>query len=346
MSYALPDVIESDETLDELMTRPRPELVRFVRTLSGPLVILGAGGKMGPSLAALARRAVGAAGSALEILAVSRFTDGYAREWLETRGVRTIASDLMEPGALERLPDAPNVIYMVGRKFGTNQSPETTWAVNTLLPARVAKRFADARVAALSTGNVYPLVPVQGGGSVETDPLTPSGEYANSCVARERVLGFRSRKHGTPVALIRLSYALDLRYGVLVDIARRVCFGQPVDVTMGYVNCIWQGDANEMIIRSLALADSPASAINLTGSTALSVRDVALRIGELLGRPARIIGTEGRTAFLSNTGKARAIWGSPATPLEAVIRWTAHWVATGGRLLDKPTHFEVRDGGY
>lgn len=342
----LPHTIDSEDELIEVMTRPRPVLVKFVGSLSGALVILGAGGKMGPTLAVLAARAVRAAGSRVEIIAISRFTDERIRGWLEDKGVRTVAVDLMDPGALSRLPESENVIYMVGRKFGTTRNPEETWAANTLLPARIAEHYAQARIAALSTGNVYPMVPVGSGGAVETDPLTPLGEYANSSVARERIFGFFSRRNGTLVTLIRLSYALDLRYGVLVDIATKVRAGQPVDVGMGHVNCIWQADANEMIIRSLALASSPATAINLTGVRPLAVREVAHRFGELMGRPARIVGAEGTTALLSNTERARRTLGAPPTPLDTVIRWTAHWVAAGRRVLDKPTHYEVRDGGF
>jgi nucleoside-diphosphate-sugar epimerase len=341
----LPEHIHTETELHDVMTRPTPALIDVIASLSGPLLILGAGGKMGPTLAVLARRAVAAAGQGPDVVAVSRYSNLRVREWLERQGVRTIAADLMDPGALARLPDTDALIYMVGSKFGTTGHPERTWAINALLPARVAARFPRARIAALSTGNVYPMAPVVGPGSAETDPLTPRGEYANSCVGRERLLGFYSRKAGTPVVLIRLSYALDLRYGVVVDVARKVYAGLPVDVTMGYANGIWQGDANAMILRSLALAASPAYALNLTGPR-FSIREVAMRLGKLMDRPITLVGREAETAYLSDTTRLHQTLGHPSTPLDAVIRWTAQWIVEGGPLLDKPTHFETRNGRY
>src|SRR5262245_15060570 len=290
-----PDLLRSEEELDEVLTRPGPALTEFIRAVPGPLLVLGAGGKMGPTLAVLAARAAGAANVPLEVVAVSRFTDAQARRWLEDRGVRTLAADLLDRDAVFGLPDAGSVIYLVGLKFGTSRQPELTWAVNTLVPAHVAERYRQARVVALSTGNVYPLVPVAGGGSVEADPLTPAGEYAHAAVARERIFTFCAQRHGTPVVLVRLNYAVELRYGVLVDVATRVYSGQPVDVTTGHLNCIWQGDANDMILRCLALAESPPAALNLTGPAVLSVRELALRFGELFGRPVRLTGSEAGT---------------------------------------------------
>jgi nucleoside-diphosphate-sugar epimerase len=341
-----PEVIETEADLDEIMTRPRPALVEFVKTLSSPLVILGAGGKMGPTLAILARRAADAAGHNLKIVAVSRFSDERARRPLEDYRIDTQSCDLMNRESLSELPDSENIIYLVGLKFGTANNPAVTWATNTLAPAVAAERYRDSKIVALSSGNVYPLVSIDGDGSSESDPLMPLGEYANSCVARERIFEYYSRKNGTPLSLIRLSYALDLRYGTLVDIAQKVYSGQPVDVTMGYINCIWQGDANEMIIRSLALVESPPRAINLTGTEWLSVRQLALRFGELMGCDVHLTGSESSTALLSSTARMRKNLGEPFTPLDRVIQWTARWVMNGGRLLNKPTHFETRDGEY
>ena len=341
-----PDAIESEQTLDGLLTRPRTELVQFIKSVRSPLVILGAGGKMGPSLAVLARRAAQAAGHKLAVIAVSRFSDANARRWLEEREVRTLTCDLYDPGATRQLPDTENVLFLVGQKFGTTQSPAATWAANTIVPARVAEHYAAARIVALSTGNVYPLSPVARGGSTESDPLTPLGEYANATVGRERIFEFFSQRNRTPVVLLRLFYATDLRYGVLRDLADRIWAGKPIDLANGHFNCIWQGDANEMVICSLALAASPAVAFNLTSKDVLSVRTVATRLGELLGKPARLIGAENETALIGNTAKLRALLGDPPTPLEAMIRWTADWVKRGGRSLGKPTHFEVRDGRY
>ena len=341
-----PERIESEEQLEEVMTRPRAELVDFIKTLSSPLLILGASGKMGPTLALLARRAADAAGHDLKIVAVSRFSDDATRGWFETRGIKTIACDLLDRDALENLPDAENLIYLVGLKFGTGQNPSATWAVNTIVPTLVSERFPQARIAALSTGNVYSLVPGSSLGAVETDPLTPLGEYANAAVARERLFEFHSQKKGTPIVLLRLNYAVDLRYGVLVDLAQKVWAGAPVDVTMGYLNCIWQGDANDMIIRALALAQNPAAALNLTGKKVLSVRKLAERFGDLMAKKVHFVGHEAETALLSNSSRAFGELGEPPTPLDNILHWTADWIMQGGRTLNKPTHFEVRDGKY
>ena len=338
---ALPDLA----ALDDWMSRPSDALVAFVASLDGPLVVLGAGGKMGPSLCALARRAADEAGRDLEVVAVSRFSDPDARRWLDDRGVRTQACDLLTDD-LSGLPDAENVVYLVGLKFGTQQAPARTWAVNTLVPARVTERYAGARITALSSGNVYPLVPVESGGSTEDGALTPLGEYANACVARERLFQYASERWGTPGVLVRLNYAADLRYGVLVDLARTVAERRPVHVEMGYLNCIWQRDANDAVIRSLALAETPMPALNLTGPDRLSVRELATRLGSLMDVPVTIVGEEAPTALLSDVSRMVDTLGAPETPLDVVLRWTADWVARDQPTLGKPTHFEVRDGRY
>lgn len=342
----VPERIDTEDALDDLLSRPRPELVEFIRTVRGPLLILGAGGKMGPTLALLAKRAADAASSPLEVVAVSRFTDPRTRNWFARRGVRTLSCDLLEPGALERLPPAASVLYLIGYKFGTAENPSLTWAINTLVPARVCERFPQARIVAFSTGNVYPLVPVTSGGAVETDPLTPLGEYPNAAVARERLFEYFSRRQPTAVAILRLNYAVELRYGVLLDLAQKVFRGEPIDLTMGHLNCIWQGDANEVALRSLAVATAPPTVLNLTGPRVLSVRELAQRLGALLGKAPQFAGAEADTALLSNPSRACALFGEPPTPLEAMLRWTAHWVARGGRTLGRPTHFQVRDGRY
>jgi len=342
----LPELINTDAELEDVLTRPRAVLMEFIRTVSSPLVILGAGGKMGPSLAVLAKRAAKMAGHRLDVIAVSRFTDEAARTSLERHGVKTLRADLLEREQVEALPDSGDIVYLVGLKFGTQQNPGGTWAANTLVPAHVAERYAESRLVALSTGNVYPMVTVKSGGALEKRALTPLGEYANAAVARERIFEYFARKQGTHIASLRLSYALDLRYGVLVDIARKVHAGEPIDVTTGYFNCIWQADANEMILRALALTDNPPTSFNLTSPTVFSVRKVAAKFSQLLGRSAKLVGTESTTAFLSNTERMCSELGAPPTPFESVIRWTAHWVKNGGRSLNKPTHFEVRDGAY
>jgi nucleoside-diphosphate-sugar epimerase len=340
------EVIHTEAELEEVLTRPSARLVELIKTLSSPLLILGAGGKMGPTLARLARRAADVAGHRLEVVAVSRFSDAGARQWLEARGVQTLRCDLLDAHAVARLPEVENIIYLVGLKFGTAQNPANTWAMNTLVPARVCERYPHSRMAALSTGNVYPLSAVSRGGSVETDPLTPLGEYGNAAVARERIFEFFSRRNGTQAALLRLCYALELRYGVLADVARKVMAGEPVALANGSFNCIWQGDANEMILRALPLAESPPTAWNLCRPEVFSVREIATRLGELLGRPPRFTGDEAATALLVNSSPLCAALGAPPTPLETMLRWTAHWVQQGGRDLGKPTHFEVRDGHY
>jgi nucleoside-diphosphate-sugar epimerase len=341
-----PDRIETEEHLDAVMTQPPDALVSAIRGVRSPLVVLGAGGKMGPSLCVQARRAAEAAGHDLEVVAVSRFSDPAARAWLEERGVQTHSADLLDRDALAGLPDARDVVYLVGLKFGTATAPARTWAANTLVPFHVSERYAGARIVALSTGNVYPLVPVNGAGSQEDDPLTPLGEYANACVARERLFEYGSERFGTRVVTIRLNYALDLRYGVLVDLARKVAEGTPVDVSMGFVNLIWQGDANAMILRAFEHAQPAPAALNLTGTDLVAVRDLATALGERLGRAAVIVGAEAPTALHSDTSRMQAWLGTPETPLARVLDWTAHWVRHGGRLLGKPTKFEVRDGRY
>lgn len=301
---------------------------------------------MGPTLAVLARRAAEAAGHKLDVVAVSRFRDAASRRWLEERGVRTLSCDLLDGPAVSRLPDAENLIYLVGLKFGTAQNPAATWAMNTLVPARVCERFPRGRIVALSTGNVYPLSEVSRGGSVEADALTPLGEYANAAVARERIFEFHSRRHGTALTLLRLFYAVELRYGVVADIAHKVHTAQPLPLANGSFNCIWQGDANEMILRSLELVASPPSAWNLCRPEIFSVREVATRLGELLGREPVFTGSESATALTANAASLCARLGAPQTPLDRMLRWTAQWVKQGGRDLGRPTHFEVRDGNY
>ncbi|KAA5547210.1 NAD(P)-dependent oxidoreductase [Roseiconus nitratireducens] len=341
-----PDVITDERQLDDWLTTPSAELVRFASKLQGNLLVLGAGGKMGPSLAVLAQRAIDQAGSTARVIAVSRFSDEAARAWLTERNVETLGADLLCPESVAKLPDAERVIYLVGTKFGTGQNPSHTWALNTLPPSYVMRRYGETPIAALSTGNVYAFTGVDSGGSLESDPLRPVGEYANAAVGRERIFDYFSRLNGTPVAQIRLNYATDLRYGVLTDIARKVLSEEPIDVTQGHFNCIWQGDANDCIIRSLALAESPPRPLNLTGPETLSVREVAQTFASLMGRTLRLTGRESETAFLSNSTSLRERLGPPAIPTETLIRWTAHWVQHGGRLLNKPTHFEVRDGAF
>lgn len=346
MNVNLPETISSERELDRILTEPSPELIEFAGGLSGNLLVLGAGGKMGPSLCVRTRRAVEASGADLNVVAVSRFSDAASRGALEGEGVETIACDLMDPSAVESLPDADNVIFLVGWKFGTADNPGRTWAVNSLTPSLVARRYPSSRIVALSSGNVYPFTRPEDGGSTEDDPVGPIGEYAWSCLARERVFEHWSITNGTPMVLVRLNYAVELRYGVLVDIALRVKDGLPVDLSTGYLNCIWQGDANEIVIRSLDLATSPAAVLNLTGPGIHDVRGLATRIAARMERPVLFTGEEAETALLNDASVAMKTFGEPDVDLRTVARWTADWVRHGGVLLDKPTHFDVRDGKY
>ncbi len=346
MTAKLPETIDDTSGLDELLTRPRAVLVDFIRSVPSPLVVLGAAGKMGPTLCVLAKHAAEQTNHRLEVIAVSRFSDEESRRWLELNGVTTHRADLLNAASLGTLPEAKNVLYLVGLKFGTATNPVATWATNTVVPVKVAERYSRARIVVLSTGNVYPPVPIASGGAREDHALTPLGEYANSAVARERIFQHFSTAQGTPIALMRLNYAVELRYGVLVDIARKVWAGEPIDLSNGWFNCIWQGDANEMILRSLALSASPAVSWNLTGPVPHRVRTVAELLGELHSRHPRFTGREGETALLSDASKLCAVLGTPPTSLAAVLGWTAHWVSRNGAYLDRPTHFEIRNGQY
>jgi dTDP-4-dehydrorhamnose reductase len=341
-----PAHIDDEAQLDELMTRPSPELVESMRRLEGDLLILGVAGKMGPTLARLARRALDEAGSRARVIGVARFSEPELRDRLNAWGVETITADLLDEAALAALPDAPNVVYLVGRKFGSSGDQALTWAMNTYLPGRVGERFRDSRIVALSTGNVYPLWPTDTRGPSETDPVAPVGEYAQSCLGRERMLTYMSKQHGTPLALIRLNYAIDLRYGVLIDIGRKVWTGTPVDLAMGYVNVIWQGDANTAVLRALEHAGNPPFVLNLTGLERLSVREIANGLSERLGRPVAFTGIEAPTALLSNARRYADLLGGPTVPVETMLDWVAHWLRIDGPTLGKPTKFEVRNGAF
>ena len=342
----LPRTIANEAELEALLTTPSDALVKFIPGVRSPLLLLGAGGKMGPTLAILAKRAAEEAEHPLDVIAVSRFGNAEAKRALTEAGVKTISADLLERSAIEKLPDSENVIYLVGMKFGTSDNPSTTWAMNTVVPALVAERYPRARIVALSSGNVYPPSPVAAGGSVETDPLTPLGEYANSVVGRERVFEYFSRKNGTPIAMLRLFYAVELRYGVLVDIAQKVWAGELIDLASGNFNCIWQGDANDMILRSFDLASSPMAVRNLCRREIFSTRETALRFGELLDRHPEFVGAESTKALLGNASALCEELGEPSVRSESMMPIIADWVKRGGRNLGRPTHFETRDGKY
>lgn len=341
-----PESIENEEQLEELLSRPTKDVVELIGHLEGGLAIIGGGGKIGPSLTRMACRARQEAARGPDICVIDRFPDPAVREALAVAGAETITCDLLDASAVAGLPAAENVIYMVGLKFGTADQPALTWAANTLIPAYVAEHYRNARIVAFSTGCVYSFVPADSAGSVETDPLEPIGEYSNACVARERVLEFFCTRNGTPLVQLRLNYAVEMRYGVLVDLALAVLAGEPIDARMGCFNVIWQGDVNAAALRLLAHAGCPPLAINLTGAEKLSVRDLAGRLGELTGRQVRFAGVEADTALLSDASRAHRLLGPPAVPIERVLRWTARWVAAGRKTLGKPTHFQSRDGRY
>ncbi|WP_081816691.1 NAD-dependent epimerase/dehydratase family protein [Fodinicurvata fenggangensis] len=339
---ALPDGFASIAELEDFMARPSRVLADELGQLDGDIMVLGAAGKMGPSLCRLARNAA----PDKRIIAVARFSDPAAKAELEAAGIETITCDLLDPAALEALPRVRNIIFMAGRKFGAEGNQPLTWAMNVHVPARVAEVFRDSRIVAFSTGCVYAFAPVDGMGADEDTPLTPPGEYANSCIGRERMFSYFSDLHGTPGRLFRLNYAIDLRYGVLHDVARKVKDGQPVDITMGHVNVIWQGDANAQALRSLYHSTAPTSPLNVTGPEVISVRWLAEEFGRLLEREPVITGQEAETAWLSNAAQACATFGYPLVPLKRMMAWTADWLQREQPTYGKPTQFEVRDGAY
>jgi nucleoside-diphosphate-sugar epimerase len=320
-------------------------VVAALGRLPGDIVVLGVAGKMGPSLARIAKRASDAAGVRRRVIGVARFSAGGAAE-LRAHGIETVRCDLLDATAVARLPDADNVVFLAGRKFGSTGDEATTWATNAYLPGLVCDRYRGSRIVALSTGNVYGLVPVAGGGSREEDTPKPAGEYAMSCLGRERVFEHFSRAHGTPVAIVRLNYACELRYGVLVDLARMVWAGEPIDLGMGYFNTIWQGDACAMTLRAFEHAASPPRVINVTGPETLSVRSVAESFARLMGRPVRFSGSEADTALLSDARRGLDLLGPPRVGADRLTEWVADWVMRGGPSLGKPTHFESRDGQF
>ena len=337
---------QTEEDLEIVLSEPDESLVDSLSRLGGDILVLGAGGKMGPSLSVLAKRAIDQAGGPQRVVAVSRFSVESAVRHLQAKGVETVSVDLLERAQLGRLPDCPNVIYLAGMKFGSTGDPGRTWAMNVLLPAMVAERYKDARIVALSTGNVYPFVsPVSGGATEDTAPA-PVGEYAWSCLGRERMFQYAADVWRARSVLVRLNYANDLRYGVLQDVARKVHSGEPIDVTMGWFNTVWQGDANAVILRALDHVSCPPLVVNLTGPDIISVRDLACRFGDIFGRRPVIIGEEAPTALLSNAGRCRELFGPPNVSLDTMVEWTAEWVRQGGRSLGKPTHFEARDGRF
>ncbi len=342
----LTGTITTEAQLDDLLSEPSAAVIETFLKISGDVLLLGVAGKMGLTLALMAKRASDTAGTPRRIIGVSRFSSPTAVKWLNERGIETISGDLLDGNFLASLPDAPNVIYLTGMKFGSTGQEAQTWAVNTWLPAQVAQRFRTSRIVALSTGNIYGLVPVSSSGSVETAVPNPVGEYAMSCLGRERMFEHFSRVHGTRTALIRLNYACELRYGVLTDIAHKVWAGEPVDISMGWFNTIWQADANAVTLAALADVQSPPAAINITGADKLRIRDVAEGFGRLMSKSVNLIGTEQSTALLNDASMALNRYGAERVGIPTLMKWITHWVQQGGPTLNKPTHFESRDGKF
>jgi uncharacterized protein YbjT (DUF2867 family) len=340
-----PEAVLDEPELEELLSRPSAADVAFARTLADDVVVLGAGGKMGPSLARRVRRAMGAAGVGRCVLAVARFSEPDVREALERDGIETLTCDLLDPVQVARLPRVENVLFLAGRKFGSTDRPDLTWAQNVVVPSIVAPHFAGSRIVAFSSGNVYPLVRPGGPGSTEKDPIGPVGEYAQTCVGRERVFEHASRERGTRCLFFRLFYAVDLRYGTLVDVARKVHAREPVSLLAGHVNALWQGDACSYAFRALALCEMPPRPLVVTGPDVVSVRDAARTFGQRFGRPWRFTGVPG-SALLGDPSLCVSLLGPPEVPLPRLLDWVAAWVERGGRSLGKPTHFEATDGRF
>ena len=332
--------------IERELSEPPSNVVDFMTALEGDILFLGAAGKMGPTITSMAQRAIQAAGRKNRVMAVSRFSDPKVQESFAAQGIETIAGDLLDPKFLASLPNCENVVFMVGAKFGTSGAAAATWAANACLPGLVCQQFPTSRMACFSTGNIYGLVPREKGGSVEEDDPNPVGEYAMSCLGRERVFEYFSQRYSMPLSILRINYSTEYRYGVLVDLAQKVFAGRPIDLQMGAFNVIWQRDACAMAIKSLGVASTEPTLLNITGPEVALVRDVAERLGEHFNRPPVFNGQESSTALLSNSSKACRLFGPPEVLLEEMIARTADWIARGGVTWNKPTHFEVRDGKF
>jgi nucleoside-diphosphate-sugar epimerase len=338
--------LNSEDDIELALSNPTPGLVETMSRVEGDILVLGVGGKMGPSLAMMARKACNAAGISKRIIGVARFSNPDVAARLHSAGVETIQGDLLDHAFLRSLPDAPNIIYMAGMKFGSTGNEGLTWAMNCYLPGMICERFPTSRIVAFSTGNVYSMTPVSGCGSRETDPPAPVGDYAMSCLGRERVFQHFSEALSIPVLLFRLNYAVEFRYGVLVDLATSVWNREPVDLTTGFFNVIWQPDANAMALQSLEHTGSPAAILNVTGPDVTPVREVCIHYGEIMNREVQFTGTESERAFLNNSAKAFKLFGEPSTTVDEMIDLVAQWVMRDGISHGKPTHFETRDGKF
>ena len=336
----------TEEKLNEMLTTPSDKLVDDIAKLKGDIMVLGAGGKMGPTLCRLAKRAIEKAGVSKKVIAVSRFSDPIALDYLHSNGIVTISCDLLDVEALNKLPEVENIIYMAGRKFGTDGQEYLTWAMNSTLPAFVAYKFRKSNIVVFSSGNIYPIVPLSSGGCTEEDKVGPVGEYAMSCLARERAFEYAAKQYGTKVFIYRLNFAVDLRYGVLYDCAKKIMDGTPISLTTPCFNFIWQGSANEIAIRALLHCGSPAVKMNVTGPETVSIKYASKKLGKLLNKEPVFTGEEQNNAYLNNASLAMETFGYPEVSCETLIRWQAEYILDGGRVIDKPTHFEERKGSY
>lgn len=343
---SLPATIADEIHLEQLLSEPSEAAIEGVGRLRGDIMLLGIGGKMGPSLARMLLRASRQFGSARRIYGVSRFSTAGLADQLRSEGVDILSGDLLDERFVDSLPDVENVIFMSGMKFGTSGDPSLTWAMNTLAPALACRRFHQARIMAFSTGNVYPLVPVDSGGSRESDPPAPVGEYAMSALGRERTFEYFCRSRRIPTSIVRLNYAVEMRYGIVVDLARQIWNREPIDLSMGYANVIWQGDANGLALAIFADAGVPATVVNVAGPERLDVYATCQRLGAILDRPVRFRGEPSPTALLNNGCQAHSRYGAPRVSLDRIIDWTADWIRRGLPTWNKPTHFQTRDGRF
>ncbi len=337
---------KNEKELEEALSTPSQALIQQFADLEGDIIFLGVAGKMGVSMARMAKKALDISAKKNKIYGVSRFSSPNQQQFLEASGITTLKGNLINHDFLSSLPEVKNVYFLAGQKFGTEGNEPLTWAMNSYLPGLVAERFKKSNIVAFSTGCVYPLVPVTSSGSKESDPIEPIGEYAQSCLGRERLFEYGSNTHGTKSILIRLYYAVEMRYGVLVDIASKVKNDIPIDLAMGHANVIWQAEANDMILRSLKYCNSPAAILNIAGPEIFTIREVAEKFAELMGKTVKFTGKENETALLGNGQKSYELLAKPQVKLDQLIKWTADWMIAEGRLLGKPTHFESRDGKY
>ncbi|HEY9189056.1 MAG TPA: NAD(P)-dependent oxidoreductase [Bacteroidota bacterium] len=343
--FTLP-LIETEEEIENIMTTPSEELIKTLSKIDGDIIVLGCAGKMGPTMTKLAKRAIDEGGLKKRVMGIDRNIAPQFKKDFKKLGIDFFECDMLDKKSFDALPNVENVIYMAGMKFGSSASISLTWALNTYLPTVVAQKYRDSRITVFSSGNIYHLTPVLHGGADENTPPNPFGDYAQSVLGRERMFEYFSIKNNTKVTIARLCYAVDLRYGILLDVAQKVKAKIPIDLTMGSVNVIWQGDANEQILRTLSIASTPATVINITGPETISIRWLAKRFGELMNIKPIFVGEEASTALVFNASKAHGIFGYPKVPLEQIIQWVAYWVLIGGKTLNKPTHFETRDGKF